>query len=218
MKKHIYVEFHLLEGAVCALPTAISHRLKKVLRMKKGETFAVFNGKDGLFEATLLNDACTEIQLGTQLAELTPPTTKKLYVGLLKKEAMDTVLRQATEMGVTEIQPLVTDFTVPTKLNIERAFKIVVEAAEQCERLDIPPLHTPMKLKDVTEEELASLAWCAERSADQSTKKFKGVLVGPEGGFSPAEKERLRKICTPISLGSTILRADTAVVAGLAKI
>ena len=123
---------------------------------------------------------------------------------------------------MTDIFPLYSDHTVPDKLNIERATSILIEAAEQCERLTIPKLHAPQKLAEIVFSE--PCFWAAERENMRTktvrVEKITAILIGPEGGFSGAEVIRLQseKFVFPLSLGMTVLRTDTAVVAGLAQL
>jgi 16S rRNA (uracil1498-N3)-methyltransferase len=141
----------------------------------------------------------------------------------LKRDAFETALRQATELGVAIIQPVRTDFVVKTDFNAERAQAIIVEAAEQCERLTLPTLLPVMNLKQAVENQ-GTLYWAAERELaaawPQVPKSSAAVLVGPEGGFSVAEKNWLKQQpqVHPVSLGHNILRADTAVVAVLSQL
>lgn len=218
--RYFYLDHALSAGHTVALPKPLQRRLTGVLRLKPGQELAVFNGRDGVFQATLADAATLAVQ--TQLSPFTPLPSCRLWVGLPKKETFDRVLRQATEMGVTEIQPLLTEFTVPTKLNLERVQAILIEAAEQCERQDLPALHAPIPLPQALKNLTEPLAWAYERLAatPAPVKPCRGVLIGPEGGFSSTEIELLQQHpqIQPISLGKTILRVDTAVVAGLSSL
>jgi len=226
MLKHIYVDVPLKVGEEVKLPRDVARRLTRVLRYKVGHKLAVFNGVDGLFEAVLTEDGGLDIT--EQLAAQPEEVARALYICLPKKETFSRVLRQATEMGVSDIYPLYSDHTVPDKLNIERCSAILVEAAEQCERLSLPRLHAPQKLAEVDFD--GQVLWAAERSEMRGevdflipqtfSEIFGGVLVGPEGGFSAAEVAQLRADdnAVAVSLGDTILRTDTAVVVGLGKL
>lgn len=218
--KHLFVDAPLEGTHNLLMCKENQHRLIKVLRWKPGQKFAVFNGKEGLWQAELLSK--TEIEIQTQLKPQPELYPRHLYICLPKRETMDRVLRQATEMGVSDIYPLTSEFTVPDKLNLERVQSLVVEASEQCERLSLPTVH-PVQPLLAALENAPDLLWCYERKHTEHHKVVRnaeGVLVGPEGGFSPAEVGALKEMDNvhAISLGETILRVDTAVVVGLAQI
>jgi 16S rRNA (uracil1498-N3)-methyltransferase len=134
----------------------------------------------------------------------------------------------ATELGVTRVVPLLTDFVVKKDVNDERARALVIEACEQCERLDVPVIEPVRKLDAALTGLSAPLAWGASRRVGSQDDRVTGLqgkdihaaLIGPEGGFSPAEEALLaaHPWVVPVSLGSTILRVDTAVAAGLSRI
>ena len=140
----------------------------------------------------------------------------------IKKENFDWVLEKATELGVTDIYPLLTDRTVVSKLNLERAQTIVREASEQCERLNIPTIHTPLKLKDLfkTLPQDIQPVCLSERgitSSPLNEKEHYAFCVGPEGGWTPEELSLFEKNKALFwHLGTTILRAETASISALA--
>lgn len=217
-RKHFYLDTLLKNGAVVALPKPFARRLSRVLRLKAGAELALFNGKDGVWCGVYDGEGI--VTLKERLQEQVKPLGLTLYIGLLKKEAMDRVLRQATECGVEIIQPVLTEFTVPDKLNLERAEAIVVEAAEQCERGSVPMLQAPKPLQEALQGE--QTWWCDEVEGGKWQHKTainQSLLVGPEGGFSAEERAWLQKqsFVTVVGLGPNILRADTAVVAALSR-
>jgi 16S rRNA (uracil1498-N3)-methyltransferase len=222
--RQFYVPDALSSGAEITLPAPLAGRLSKVLRLKAGAMIGLLNGQDGLWEATLVNDKATKALAVKQLLPQPAASGPTLLIGLPKKEAMDTVLRQATELGVQRIVPLKLDFSVPTKFNTARGQAIIHEAVEQCERLTVPEL---APLTTLTEALSAhpTIYWAREDAPANAHLPNKpeasaALLIGPEGGFSPAEKALLsaQKNIRPFTLGNTILRTDTAVVAALAKL
>lgn len=221
--KHIYLPISCAEGACVTLDKTVSRRLSRVLRMREGHRFAVFNGVDGLFEAEIISPNAQEILLHKQIKSQPVLGSFTLAVALLKKEAMDRVLRQATEMGVTHIQPLLTDHVVATKLNGGRASALIIEASEQCERLSLPVLLDVLPVRDFVKSFSHNIFWCSERGGAgwcTESQENCAVLVGPEGGFSAEEHVYLENEAPkviPVGLGKTILRADTAVVAALSR-
>jgi len=220
--KHIYLNAPLQQGVV-VLPKEVAHRLGKVLRLPAGAEIALFNGKDGLWRAQLDDPKLGIVTCIECLRPQTVTVGPTLLLACLKRDAFETALRQATELGVAAIQPVRTDFVVKTDFNVERAQAIIVEAAEQCERLTLPRLLPLAGLKQSVEGQ-ALVYWAAERELaatwSNSTQGDGAVLVGPEGGFSAAEKNWLkqRPQVRPVCLGQNILRADTAVVAVLSQL
>lgn len=221
MLKHIYIDAPLSAGTTVKLPRELERRLTRVMRFKVGHELAVFNGVDGLFLATLADGGALRVE--SVLSGQPDVSERVLYICVPKKETFSRVLRQATELGVSDIYPLFSDHTVPDKLNLERCGAILIEAAEQCERLTLPTLHAPQELRDIVFA--APVLWAAEREDMSggnfsSSQTFLEVLVGPEGGFSAAEVEALaaQEQVVPLRLGDTILRTDTAVVAALTKL
>lgn len=223
--KRIYLPQILAPDAHLELPEPVQHRLYRVMRMGVGETFQVFDGTGTAAVAELTDAKARRAQVTALLPDKPPLPPRTLAVALLKREAWETVLRQATEMGVTTIVPLKTRFAQVGKLNTERAHAIIVEAAEQCERVTLPSLLPVTPLEDYVASLTAPCLWAYERLAVDdvhlgSKDNATALLIGPEGGFAPEEIALLNRCgqMRPFSLGPTILRADTAVVAGLATL
>jgi 16S rRNA (uracil1498-N3)-methyltransferase len=163
--------------------------------------------------------------LGPLLGPPAPEPELRLLIAALKREAMDWAVEKATELGATRIQPVLTRRCVATSVNVERLAVIARAAAEQCERLSLPevlparPLHAVLDAWDG-----ARLIVAAERRDAMPIHLLAGraaaLLTGPEGGFDRAELDDLarRPFVSPASLGPRILRAETAVVAGLGAI
>ncbi|TKW62072.1 MAG: 16S rRNA (uracil(1498)-N(3))-methyltransferase [Blastochloris viridis] len=223
--KRIYLPHALAPGAHLELPDHVQHRLFRVMRMGVGDTFHVFDGTGTAAVAELTDAKGRRAQVTALLPDKPALPPRVLAVALLKRDAWETVLRQATEMGVTSLVPLKTRFAQVGKLNTERAHAIMVEAAEQCERVTLPSLLPVTTLEDYIAGLTTPCLWAYERLAVDNAQlgekaKATGVLIGPEGGFAPEEVEMLNRSSQmrPFSLGPTILRADTAVVAGLATL
>jgi 16S rRNA (uracil1498-N3)-methyltransferase len=140
------------------------------------------------------------------------------------------MVEKATEMGAARLRPVLTRRTVAERVNIERMRAHTIEAAEQCGILGLPEIRAPEKLDRVIAgwEAARPIVFCDEDSVE--TCPFTAlarippgpvaVLIGPEGGFDPAERELLssQPFVTRIALGPRILRADTAAVAALALV
>lgn len=220
--RRFYVEAPLAAGQTVALPQGLQHRLSRVLRLGAGSTVALFNGADGLYEAELTDVKARTARITRQLQPQIELPQLELVLALPKREAWEAALRQATELGATTIRPLKSDFAQVARLNLDKAHAHLVEAAEQCERLSLPTLHPVQSLNAFLAELNEPCAWAYERGTGQTARPLtaRQVLVGPEGGFSAAEVEALQNHphIQPFTLGSTILRTDTAVVAALTRL
>lgn len=222
---------HASTGAPCPLQPDQARYLGTVLRKKAGEQVRVFHAGMGEWLASIADIRKDRGNLSLE-RQIRPPQAcppLRLAFALLKRDATDLVLRMGTELGVTEFLPLVTERTNTHRVNPERLHAIALEAAEQCERLDVPAIAQVQTLPALLGSwpQQATLFAAIERldartAATPHTTPHvhegDGLLIGPEGGLSDAECQTLlkRPFVAPISLGSLVLRADTAVVAGLA--
>ena len=231
----LYVEFDLAAGRSLALNKDQSLYLAAVLRKAVGDDVVLFNGRDGAWLCRLSSDSKKSVTLETieRIAPQTPPSDLWYGFAPLKSERLDYVIQKAVEMGVGTIQPVMTQFTQLHRLKPERLSANAIEAAEQCEVLNVPAIapevglgplleswsdvHGDRKLIFADEGEASSSPVAA---LEQLRGQRIGLIIGPEGGFSPAEREKLHALpfVIPISLGPRILRADTAAVAALAVI
>lgn len=220
--KQLFYGGALEVGTVIHPDKALARRISRVLRFKEGDVISLFNGRDGLVAATLQDDDAKNLLLREQIRSQPPACDVWLYIAMTKKDAMDRVFRQATEFGVTHIQPVKTDFCVADKINTERVEALLVEAAEQSERLSVPQLLPVIPVQKAADAAAGHVFWCDESTGGKwvgTPRAGDGVLVGPEGGFSPAEKAFLsgHKKVTATGLGPHILRVDTAVCAACAR-
>lgn len=221
MAKLLYVPGVYEVGRTITLPEDVQHRLARVMRMGIGNIVQVFDGEGHAAEVEITDGKCRTVRVTGLLPEKAALPRKVLVLGLPKREAWETALRQATEMGVTEIVPVKTRFSQVSRINRERAQALMVEAAEQCERYELPKLRDMVGLEDFLTELNEVCGWAYERLEETSDfVQTVMVLVGPEGGFAADEVEMLRKhkFIRAFSLGPTILRSDTAVVASLARL
>jgi 16S rRNA (uracil1498-N3)-methyltransferase len=226
----LFVEASLEAGAVVEAAPGQAHHLGTVLRRGPGDAVRLFNPRDGEWEATI--EAIRKDRARFALvAPVRPPAAEpevRLLVAALKRDAMDWVVEKATELGATLIQPVLTQRSVVDRANLSRLSAIARGAAEQCERLAVPvvaeaaPLHRVLdawdgaKLVVAMERSLAAPPRALDLPADAPL----ALLVGPEGGFTWAELDDLRRrpFVVPAALGPRILRAETAAVAGLAAL
>ena len=227
LKVRLFVDRPLAAGAPFELSPDQAHYVTRVMRLGAGDRIALFNGRDGEWSArpqALGKHACS----GTVETLLRPQRSVPDLVLLfapVKRHPLDLLVRQATELGVRLLQPVITERTVPERVNLQRLRAITVEAAEQSERLDVPHIADPERL------DRALNGWAPERrlflcdeagtgvpvaqAITSSPPGAAGVLCGPEGGFTAAELDRMRQLpfVTPVALGPRILRAETAALA-----
>ena len=207
------------------LEGARSHRLRNVLRLRPGDGLAVFDGSGGEWEATVAAGAAEGVTLtiGEPLEALPdPPVAVTLLCAFPRGQRGDWIVEKATELGVAAITPLASDRAVlqPGEGRIERWRRIAIEAAEQCGRAslpafgDEPPAGALRLIADpgagaTVAEALAGVAPGASAVA---------VYVGPEGGWTPEEREQLiEQGALPVSLGPRRLRVETAAIVTLAQ-
>lgn len=229
-KTRLYVRDSLSEGAVIGCDHAQAHYLRSVLRMKPGNPVTLFNGRDGEWHASLegLGKGWASLNVQDKLRNQAASPDIWLLFSPLKRSATDLVFQKATELGASRIQPVLTDRTNTERLKRERAEATVIEAAEQCERMDVPDIEETRKLTDILADwdRARPLYVCAEfGDARPAAQVFSdhpadgpgAILIGPEGGFNKTELEFLNdhSFITPISLGPRILRAETAALAAL---
>ena len=224
-----------MAGANITLGKDQSLYLAAVLRKGVGDEVVLFNGRDGAWHCTLTSDSKKSVTLDVmeQIAPQSPPSDLWYGFAPLKSERLDYVIQKAVEMGVGTIQPVITQFTQNHRLKTERLSANAIEAAEQCEVLNVPVIAAETSLGALLDgwdkahqDRVLLFADEGETSSspivalEQLRGKRVGLLIGPEGGFSDEERLKLRALpfVVPISLGPRILRADTAAVAGLAVI
>ncbi|MBI1326929.1 MAG: RsmE family RNA methyltransferase [Alphaproteobacteria bacterium] len=222
----LYIKNLLAEGSAITLGEGPTHQLANVLRLNNDDEIRVFDEEAGEFLASLElpKKKNAIVHLKQQLQE-SPPASKPLwlYFAPIKKSRMDFLIEKAAELGVTDIQPVLTDRTEVRDLNYERITAQLVEAIEQCEAFHVPRLHKAIPLKNINASHkiYAALERRHATPLQQAITAHKedaaGLLIGPEGGFTENETEWLEK--TPgfvsVSLGDRILRAETAALYGL---
>ncbi|MFC5372243.1 16S rRNA (uracil(1498)-N(3))-methyltransferase [Brevundimonas faecalis] len=205
-----------------------SRYLTQVMRLKAGDDLLVFNGRDGEWRAVVAEVLKKGVVLRAeeQVRPQTHGPDLELIVAVVKKARIEAIVEKATELGAARVRLVLTHRTNADRLRLDRLDAIAEEAAEQTGRLDVPLVDDPIKLDALLSGWDASrrLMFCDETGGAPAIKALTAagqgpwaILIGPEGGFSPEEGERLRALpfATAVSLGPRILRADTAAIAAM---
>jgi 16S rRNA (uracil1498-N3)-methyltransferase len=226
----LHAEGPLAPGIEIALTPGQAHHIGHVMRRAPGAELRAFNARDGEFaaELTALRKDRGAIRLGALLRAASPEPELRALVAALKREAMDWAVEKASELGATLIQPVLARRCVAGHSNTERLTQIARAAAEQCERLSVPRVEDARPLHTVLDAwQGGTLLVAAERREAHALHDILetitapcGFLVGPEGGFERVELDDLarRPFVSLVTLGPRILRAETALVAGLGAI
>ncbi|TKW68247.1 MAG: 16S rRNA (uracil(1498)-N(3))-methyltransferase [Paracoccus denitrificans] len=227
-KVRLYIDHPLGPGQAVPLNADQAHYLSGVMRLKPDDVIEIFNGRDGAFDAVIVaaSKRGGEMRVQSQVAPQRDPPDLWLLFAPIKKARTDFIVEKAAELGVARILPVQTDFTNSERIRQDRLQAHAIEAAEQCGGTYVPEVTELSPLSRLLDNWPVQrrILWADESRvgpADALSGLARGewaVLIGPEGGFSPAEQKRLRDAAFvhPISLGPRILRADTAVVAALA--
>ncbi|MCK7610625.1 16S rRNA (uracil(1498)-N(3))-methyltransferase [Roseibium sediminicola] len=233
--QRLFLRHILADGARIEADRGQANYLLNVLRLKDGDYVLVFNGSDGEWLAKISSNGRRDcaLQLMEKTREQTAANDLMYMFAPLKHARLDYMVQKAVEMGAGSLKPVMTQHTQASRVNLERMEANVIEAAEQCGVLSVAEVLAPQPLSDVldvwTEAQPGRrLLFCDEAEGTNNPLltlaqiKEAGpqpiaVLIGPEGGFSEDERDRLRNLdfVTPIPLGPRILRADTAAVAAL---
>jgi 16S rRNA (uracil1498-N3)-methyltransferase len=223
----LFLPHDLAPGAALALDEGQSRYLAAVMRVAVGDEVAVFNGRDGEWRATVAAVGKKAVTL-TALSRTRPQATGPdldLIIALVKRARLETIVEKATELGARRVRPVITERTNADHTRVERLQAIATEASEQTGRLDVPAVAEPVKLEKLLAawDPGRRLLFCDE-AGDAPPVLRAGlaegpwaILIGPEGGFSPRERDLLRALpyAVPASLGPRILRADTAAISAL---
>ncbi len=212
-----------LTHALWVKDDVLLHQWVKVLRFKPGQQVVLFNGQeDKLYVIEEIDKTEAKLKYITDYKQSLPKRNIYLFWSLLKKDKNDWVLQKATELGVNHFIPLLADRSEKTGFNIERAKKIVIEAAEQCGRSNIPGIRDAMHVEKAIGQykDKTTLFICEQGSDEIEIKEDNiGVLIGPEGGWSDQEKQLFKTIdLKHLVLHDFTLRAETASITAISKI
>lgn len=220
----LFVTAPLHAGAAIAASPAQAHHLGAVMRRAPGDVVRLFNGVDGEWTAVYAPAGKRGAVLHVERVLRPQPAEADLWLVFapLKRDATDLLVQKATELGVARLLPVFLRRGVAGRVNLDRLAAIATEAAEQCERLSVPPIAPPVDLVMLLQSwpRARPLFAAIERRPGAALRACApaGLLIGPEGGYAPEEVELLLRhpFVRNVTLGPRILRAETAGIVGLA--
>ncbi|MGQ3039159.1 MAG: 16S rRNA (uracil(1498)-N(3))-methyltransferase [Brevundimonas sp.] len=224
----LHIPQPLAPGAALAPTLDQSRYLTQVMRLKAGDELHVFNGRDGEWRCAVAEVLKKGVVLRAEeqvRAQVTPPDVQ-LLIATVKKAALEFAVEKATELGAARIRLVTTARTQPQHLRLDRLDAIAEESAEQTGRMDVPAVDRPEKLDAllIGWDPARRLMFCDETGGAPAIGAVQAagggswaILIGPEGGFTPEERDRLLALpfTTGVSLGPRVLRADTAATTAL---
>ncbi len=203
-----------------------SHYVSKVMRLKEKEIFSLFNNS-GEWEAKISNITKSIVEFNVTKQLRHKENTKDLWLAFspIKSNYFNFMIQKATELGVTKFLPIIFERTIVRKINKERLEKVIIEAAEQSNRITVPSIEDPQKLKSFLNNDM-DLIFTDLNTANTKidltklTTKPACVIIGPEGDFSEQEREEILKFngVQSIKINENILRSETAVISALSII
>ena len=238
----LFVRADLSPDATVAPTVDQARYLTQVMRLKAGDGLLLFNGRDGEWRASVaevLKRGCV-LRAEEQVRPQMIGPDLDLILAVVKKARVETVVEKAPPLGARRVRLILTRYTNADRVRLDRLEAIAEEAAEQTGRLDVPEIHEPVKLEALLDAwpEGRRLMFCDERGGPPALEALLdgttpstvsrspspsgggegwSILIGPEGGFAPEERERLLALpfAHPVSLGPKVLRADTAAIAAM---
>ena len=229
MNIRLYHPNSIVENSTNLLSKEHTHYVVNVMRLKRGSIINFFN-IEGEWESEIvfLEKERVEVKFLKKVKEPQKKNKIELAICLVKKNPMEIILQKATELGVSKIIPIISERTEVKELNYDRAKKIVIEATEQSNQMFPPEILKVVKLKDFLKnlDQTTKLLFGDVNSKDNlSIEKFKNfksltILIGPEGDFSPSEREFILSFSQvmPFTISKNILRSDTAVISAISLV
>ena len=208
------------------------NQIRKVFRLKKGDSLIVFDGSGSDYTCGIEDFRDETIVLGVRevaKSRFMPEREVYLCAALVKKDTFEWIVEKATELGVTKIIPIIAERTEKKAVNEERLRKIAIEASEQSGRGDTPEFYPVMTLKETLDLLHSDMSFVPMIAFHTDAELFKAsdikgnealaCFIGPEGGWSPDEVALFHENKIPVkSIGTQVLRAETAVVATLSLV
>ena len=223
----LYFSKSLSNNLIDTLDKSQSHYVNKVMRVKENELFSLFNSS-GEWEAKILNisKGIVEFNVTKQLRQ--KENSKELWLAFspIKSNYFNFMIQKATELGVTNFIPIIFDRTIVRKINKERLEKVIIEASEQSNRINVPDIEDPKSLDDFLYNNKVDLIFTDLNSKNTKIdlKKITDnptcIIIGPEGDFSEEEKAKILKFSgvQPLKINENILRSETAVISAISII
>ena len=206
-----------------------SHYLSKVMRAKTGENFSLFNKKgEWLAKIDQISNGIVEFSISKQLRKI--ESLKEIWLAFspIKSNYFSFMIQKATELGITKFIPIIFERTVVRKINQDRLNKIIIEASEQSNRINIPLLEKPQNLEEFLSKNIKKIDLIFTDLNSKNKKlevnkldnKPLCIIVGPEGDFSEKEKDQISnfKEIKSIKINENILRSETAAISAISII
>ena len=223
----LYFSKSLSNNLIDTLDKSQSHYVNKVMRVKESEMFSLFNSS-GEWEAKILNisKGIVEFNVTKQLRQIENHKELWLAFSPIKSNYFNFMIQKATELGVTKFIPIIFDRTIVRKINKERLEKVIIEASEQSNRINVPDIEDPKSLDDFLNNNKVDLIFTDLNSENtridlnKVTDKPTCVIIGPEGDFSEEERAEILKFSgvQPLKINENILRSETAVISAISII
>ena len=204
-----------------------SHYVSKVMRIKESEVFSLFNN-NGEWEAKILgiSKSIVEFNVTKQLRQKENPKELWLAFSPIKSNYFNFMIQKATELGITKFLPIIFDRTIVRKINKERLEKVIIEAAEQSNRIQVPNIEDSQNLNNFLDKNEVDLIFTDLNSNNKKvdlkklSKKPTCIIVGPEGDFSEEERKEILSYrdVQAIKINENILRSETAVISAISII
>ncbi|MFL2897584.1 MAG: RsmE family RNA methyltransferase [Candidatus Pelagibacter sp.] len=197
-----------------------SHYISKVMRIKVGENFILFN-QSGEYKAKVENLVKGFVEFSIVKKLRSADASKEIWLAFtpIKLNYLNLMIQKATELGVTKFMPIITERTIVRKINEKRIRKIIIEASEQSNRLNLPELDKLKNLDEFIKENAQTTVIFGDLNSNNKKINIKGsdpicILIGPEGDFSVKERENISKLkkIIPLNINQNILRSETAAI------
>ena len=227
-KIRIFLSERLEENNKIELGKDQSHYISNVMRLKSGDELLLFNGIDGEFLGKVAGSEKkqTIIQVHAKQRDQSKPSNISLAFCPLKGQRLDFLIQKCTEVGLKSFIPVISDHTIVRNVNENRLKKIIIESSEQSDQLNIPQIVSALNLEEflhsLKKEDVVLFGDISSKNNDltqliEDKSKNYILFIGPEGDFSPKEREIILKNVKfkSFSLGKNILRSETAAIAGL---
>lgn len=222
----IYTTSLISENHTILIENEDFHYLSSVIRLRKHDKFRLFNSVDGEFIAQVkqLNRSSIIVQIEEKIREIVKDKKLILALAIIKHDRIIEAIKAAVQIGVTEIIPIISERTQYKKIAHPKLEKVIINSVEQSERLMLPSLLPEITLEDFCKmKRITQIIFACESAVEENKiscikiDETPALLIGPEGGFSDNEIDMVKnyKHVYAVSLGSNVLRSETAAIVGL---